>query len=1096
MSSSRRELDDTAPATDVPSDPGRRSRPDTFVPPSERYQLGSEIGRGGMGRVVEAVDTKLGRTVALKEVLPRTGEAVERRFLREIRVTARLEHPSIVPVYDSGVNAEGRPFYVMRRVTGRPLDELIKRARGLDERLTLLPAVLRAIDAIAHAHRRGVIHRDLKPANILVGELGESIVIDWGLAKVIGETDPDEPDSLSELKAGDSLQTQFGAVFGTPGFMPPEQARGELQGFGGDVYALGATLYQLLAGTPPHHGASVTDVMDKTVSTNVTPLRALAPGAPVELAAIVDKALAFEAAQRYQDASELAADVRRFEAGQLVAAHHYTSRQRLRRFVRRYRSLLVLGAIALSALTVFGVLGIMRVYAEKAAAQAARDAAQRNAAELQDQAHELTLANATALVATNPTKALAYLKQIPSSSRFQARARGLAQSAYARGVAWGMKGPAPIHRTAELSPSESRVLWQNRGSELRVYDLDQRSLLLTLPIESEMNAVWVDDDHFIMTGKHPAVIDVTTGAARTLDMPPVFGWAVSAKGTVAVAQLEDRTTRIVDLVTGTHTPVPRPQALGIVAMSNAGTWVAVTDTQSDVSFHDITGRELGRLDLQAAWAFPLPDDSMMIAGFKGVYRCRRDATPLCTEIALDRAPNDLITTATRAGTAVLVTTGRNNLFVVDGDTVRTFDMATSLATVKGNTRIPLGVDRDTIYIPTPIGWLPLDVPQTLIRARVSVGARRAVVFGDELITVFEYARWLPRRVDIRRGHQPAYITDDTIVAHGFAMMEGLDWLDARTLAVVSHAELPIPVFAVRYTPTGDLVGSSMLMGESTTKSAEVIYVPFRSPTVQSLTTSTDAPILTAFAEGTVVVVRNGNELVMYRGGQPTSSPLKLPGNVITIAVSDSTRFAALLDSKELVIGDRTTATVDRYPLDAMPSNSLVATQGSTVCATLGRTVAIWRDRRFVPIAELQADPEWIGLMGGTLIAHFTDSSAVTVNLETGATSLLFEPAMDFVWANRHFDVLATFTKSSQVEILDLTTQSRWDLPVLFRRDQRSPSISPDGTRLLVSSTYGTFEWRLQRVGEDYDGWLAGATNALIKDGNLTWDWDSKARLAP
>ncbi len=177
-----------------------------------------------MGRVVEAFDTQLGRTVALKEVLPK-GAGVEKRFAREVQITARLEHPAIVPLYDSGTTVEGLPFYVMRRVTGRPLDELIRRAPNLGERLVLLPNVLAAIDAVAHAHRRGVIHRDLKPANILVGEHGETVVIDWGLAKVIGEEDREAGNAISIPTSGDSLQTQIGSVFGTPGFMAPEQVR-------------------------------------------------------------------------------------------------------------------------------------------------------------------------------------------------------------------------------------------------------------------------------------------------------------------------------------------------------------------------------------------------------------------------------------------------------------------------------------------------------------------------------------------------------------------------------------------------------------------------------------------------------------------------------------------------------------------------------------------------------------------------------------------------------------------------------------------------------------------------------------------------------
>src|SRR5437588_1139251 len=160
-------LDDTMPAPELR---------DTHEPPpsGERYRFGAELGRGGMGRVVEAFDTHLGRTVAFKEVLPKGGAAIARRFRREVQITARLEHASIVPLYDAGTMPDGRPYYVMRRVTGRPLDEMVARARGLPERLALLPNALAAIDAIAHAHKRGVIHRDLKPANSLVGEPGQT----------------------------------------------------------------------------------------------------------------------------------------------------------------------------------------------------------------------------------------------------------------------------------------------------------------------------------------------------------------------------------------------------------------------------------------------------------------------------------------------------------------------------------------------------------------------------------------------------------------------------------------------------------------------------------------------------------------------------------------------------------------------------------------------------------------------------------------------------------------------------------------------------------------------------------------------------------
>ncbi|HWU91461.1 MAG TPA: protein kinase, partial [Kofleriaceae bacterium] len=181
---------DTAPGAIMPTLAGNAvpatARPPSMPPP--RYELGAEIARGGMGRVVEATDTVLGRVVALKEVLAADEDTLQ-RFARETRITARLEHPSIVPLHDAGTMPGGAPYYVMRKISGRPLERLVALAETLPQRLVLIPHIVDAAQAIAHAHERGIVHRDIKPSNILVGDLGETIVIDWGLAKVIGEAD-------------------------------------------------------------------------------------------------------------------------------------------------------------------------------------------------------------------------------------------------------------------------------------------------------------------------------------------------------------------------------------------------------------------------------------------------------------------------------------------------------------------------------------------------------------------------------------------------------------------------------------------------------------------------------------------------------------------------------------------------------------------------------------------------------------------------------------------------------------------------------------------------------------------------------------------
>src|SRR5438477_5274195 len=178
---------------------------ETFVDEPEEYAIEGQIGAGGMGTVLAARGSRLGRPVALK-VVTADREDLRRRFEREAQVTAKLQHPAIVPVYGSG-RRDGMPFYAMKHVTGEPLDKVIARATSLDERIALLPKVIAVTEAIAYAHSEKVIHRDLKPANILAGGFGETVVIDWGLAKDLRTTE--EIESVSPYR-GSGDETQHG----------------------------------------------------------------------------------------------------------------------------------------------------------------------------------------------------------------------------------------------------------------------------------------------------------------------------------------------------------------------------------------------------------------------------------------------------------------------------------------------------------------------------------------------------------------------------------------------------------------------------------------------------------------------------------------------------------------------------------------------------------------------------------------------------------------------------------------------------------------------------------------------------------------------
>jgi WD40 repeat protein len=337
------------------------------------YERQAQIGRGGLGLIIRARDTRTGRIVAIKEMRVESIDA-ELRFAREALVTARLQHPAIVPVYEVGQWPNGQPFYAMKLVTGRPLSDVIRDADDLDERLGLVPHVIAVADALAYAHGERVIHRDLKPSNIMVGAHGDTVVIDWGLARWLDG----DAESLPPLVGVDPGQTVVGAVLGTPAYMAPEQARGERVDERADVYAIGAILHHVLCGRPPYaDGEPARDPVELIRRVRSSPPRhiaAIVPGAPPDLVAIVDRAMARGREARYPTAAALADDLRRFATGQLVLAHRYTRGQRMRRFIRRHRAALAVASLALVALVALAAISVERVVAERDRLRAAQKA--------------------------------------------------------------------------------------------------------------------------------------------------------------------------------------------------------------------------------------------------------------------------------------------------------------------------------------------------------------------------------------------------------------------------------------------------------------------------------------------------------------------------------------------------------------------------------------------------------------------------------------------------------------------------------------------------------------------------------------------------
>jgi serine/threonine-protein kinase len=372
-----------------PAIPATARDTSSFV--ADRFQILRPHASGGLGEVFVALDRDLGREVALKQIRSpfADDDASRLRFVREAQVTGGLEHPGIVPVYALGSDSQGRPFYAMRFIRGESLADAITRfhaaefqAQSQGERSLELRKLLRRLldvcNAIEYAHSRGVLHRDLKPSNIVVGTHGETLVVDWGLAKAMAAADG-SGDATAELPlspsgAGEATETLPGLAIGTPSFMSPEQAAGDrdLIGTASDVYSLGASLYCLLTGRAPFERASVALVLQAVQDGEFPPPREINHSIPKQLEAVCLKAMALKPHDRYPSPRTLADDIERWMADEAVTARPEPLAERTIRWMRRKRTTVT----AFAAAVLVALVGLAVVLAVQARAN-----------------HELTAAN-------------------------------------------------------------------------------------------------------------------------------------------------------------------------------------------------------------------------------------------------------------------------------------------------------------------------------------------------------------------------------------------------------------------------------------------------------------------------------------------------------------------------------------------------------------------------------------------------------------------------------------------------------------------------------------------------------------------------------
>ncbi len=594
---------------------------DLVVGDPDRYRSAGEHARGGLGRVLKALDRRLGRTVAIKELLE-TSAPAEARFVREALITARLQHPGIVPVHEAGRWPGGDPYYVMKLISGRSLKELIRDRSTLQDRLALLPSVIAVAETVAYAHSEGVIHRDIKPANVVVGEFGETVLVDWGIAKDRrGLAEP------IEVEPGDAPAAVTAGVLGTPAYMPPEQASGGDVDERADVYALGALLYEVLAGEQPYSQADSGDVVSRVIAGPPAALETVQPQVPPDLLAIVRKAMARDPMDRYRTAKELAEDLKRYQTGQLVSAHDYSTVTLFKRWVWRNRALVGFAAVAVVLLAVLGAFAINRIVEERNVARTQRAEAVAATAAKEKRRRELVLLQAKSALVSDPTAAVAWLETYPEDGPGFDKIRAMVDEAEARGVARHVFRLSDWGQAVAFSPDSTTLAVVGRDKEVHLFDVATGEGRVLGRQDAPLHAVaYTPDGRHLVTGTENGVLAVwplPTGEPRTVSAgrAGIYDLRVSPAGDRVVTLAEMKKLQVWNL----DSLEPLHEATGIVNVSEAGDFAVESDYDSHaVSVYDVekgTTRTLPALpDAAAKVAIANGGNHVAALGFDGTMR--------------------------------------------------------------------------------------------------------------------------------------------------------------------------------------------------------------------------------------------------------------------------------------------------------------------------------------------------------------------------------------------------------------------------------------------------------------------------------------------
>jgi len=1068
------------------------------LPSAFRYELTVEIARGGMGRVVEAMDTVLGRTVALKEALSADPDSL-RRFERETRITARLEHPSIVPVHDAGTTPTGAPFYVMRKIGGRPLEDLVAKYADLNDRLALLPHMVAAANAIAHAHERGVVHRDVKPSNILVGELGETMLIDWGLAKALGEPDTSDTDAMPRVYApvyeddSDIIKTRAGVVFGTPGFMAPEQLRGSPPDERCDVYALGATLYHLLARRPPHYSKNAAEMMRAAVDGPAEPLRDRMPGVPPELATIVDKALAFDRELRYHDARALADDLQRFIGGQLVASHHYSRRERIRRWIRQNRKTVGVAAAATLALIAIATFSISRIVAardrEHAAAEQAKLAqarAEKASAVANANLEALQLADARNHTFDEPTRAVAMVKPLVGS-RWR-EARDVAAAARVSGVAFAL--PASAHTLSlELSRDGQRALAAGDDGIVRIYDLARHTAAVVADAKAATPARFGDAEHTVVLFRdnHVTLVDVATRTHRDV-MTPTPITRLEIAGPIAYYIDPQHALWRLDLAGGQPSKLETDEPVDGVYPSPDGRWVALAGNQH-LYLLDRTASAAGPQPILAEpgirflqWsadvshAVMLTDDELVDVKMEGgAHVDHRYSVGRLRAVAW--SPHGTFATGP---IGVELMRRENTEHDEHGVRVQAADCTLGI-TQTWNDSLVAG--RPTkLSIISDDGDRVIDSPLRLDRFAASAHGPFVAGAAEGELLVWDLDAVLPHHISEATPTGAGFATSDAVIAsYDDAPAQ---WIDLRGNKQTPLAPLQ-PIAQVIGSPDGQraLVVDIAHHGQMVEQVGEPVELPGEIDRAQFL----DAHrLVVATSAGAIILRETGqNPRMLVQRAQPASALVasSLDGGWIAAGFTDHELWRTSLEAQTQAALELK-ATPQKGALALGRDGEVIVGAGSELRAWRpdGSSVVLWTAPRTIHTVAF-IDPLRVLVVAG-------DGKAVIVDTrEPNRTEPL---AMEMTAPMLAADggLAATLTSSGTLELVDPLVAEHW---LLAPRGNglSGVQVSPDGKRVIAMSGDSLLAWS-PALPDGIDAtarWLVSLTNAAVEHGpTAALDW--------